>query len=232
MAFADAFRSFPCLETSRLRLRPFAHKDAQGYLEWFSDPEVKRYLGGLACPATVEEAHRFVDNMNGRYFKAKQTICWGIALKETDELIGRLELCRFVHRSMATIAYSLAKPHWGHGYMTEAATAVVAFGLETMNLHRIEATAAPENSASLCVLRNLGFIEEGLLRKACNGNEFRDLLVFSMLKEDKRNGESYRLKQSVGHRKAVPSGHDREADGVPEHLAEPGWSAEDPATPA
>ena len=46
------------------------------------------------------------------------------------------------------------------------------------------------------------------------------------------NGESYRLKQSVGRRKAAPSGHDYQGDDVSDHPAEPGGSTEAPAAPA
>lgn len=159
-------------------------KDAEKYLEWFSTKEVQQFLSGLACPKDVEEALRFIDNMNGRYFKSKLTICWGIALKETDELIGRIEICRFIRQSMADVAYSLSKEYWNNGYMTEALQAVVRFGFEIMGLHRIQATAAPENIASVKVLHKAGFVEEGLLRQVNYGNEFRDTLIFSILKDD------------------------------------------------
>ena len=46
------------------------------------------------------------------------------------------------------------------------------------------------------------------------------------------NGESYRLKQSVGRHKAAPSGRDRDGNDVSEHPAEPNRSAKNPTAPA
>jgi ribosomal-protein-alanine N-acetyltransferase len=160
------------------------HNDAHNYLKWFSTKEVQKFLSGLACPGNIEETIRFIDNMNGVYFTKKRTICWGIVIKESNELIGRFEICRFIRQSMAEVAYSLAKVHWNNGYMTEALRAVVKFGFETMELHRIQATAVPENEASIKILHKAGFITEGLLRKYNYGDEFRDTYIMSILKED------------------------------------------------
>jgi len=184
MAFKDAFKTFPIIETKRLILRPMNKDDAPTYLKWFSTKEVREFLGGLTCPKNIEESLRFIDNMNGVYFTKKRTICWGIALKESNELIGRFEICRFIRQSMAEVAYSLAKEHWNNGYMTEVLRAVVKFGFEIMELHRIEATAATENEASAKVLHKAGFITEGILRKYNCGDEFRDTYIMSILNED------------------------------------------------
>lgn len=184
MSFKEAFKSFPLIELERLRLRFMHPSDAERYLGWFSAKEVQQFLNGLACPKDIEEARRFIENMNGRYFKSKLTICWGIALKESDELVGRIELCRFVRQSMAEVAYSLSKDHWNNGYMTEALQGAARFGFQKMGLHRIQATVVPENIASVKVLCKAGFSKEGLLRQYNYGNEFRDTFMMSMLKEE------------------------------------------------
>lgn len=185
MSFKEVFKSFPLIELKRLRLRSMHLSDAERYLGWFSAKEVQQFLSGLACPKDIEEAKRFIENMNGRYFKSKLTICWGIALKESDELVGRIELCRFVRQSMAEVAYSLSREHWNNGYMTEALQGTIEFGFHKMGLHRIEAKVAPENIASVKVLHKVGFSQEGLLRQYNYGNEFRDTLMMSILKDDK-----------------------------------------------
>jgi ribosomal-protein-alanine N-acetyltransferase len=184
MSFKEAFKSFPLIELERLRLRSMHLNDAERYLGWFSAKEVQQFLSGLACPKDIEEASRFIENMNGRYFKSKLTICWGIALKESDELVGRIELCRFVRQSMAEVAYSISQEHWNKGYMTEALQGTVKFGFQKMGLHRIQATVVPENIASVKALCKAGFSQEGLFRQYNYGNEFRDTLMMSILKDD------------------------------------------------
>jgi len=53
----------------------------------------------------------------------------------------------------------------GHGYATEAARAIVAFGFDTLGLHRIAATCVADNAASAHVLEKIGFRREGRLRE-------------------------------------------------------------------
>jgi ribosomal-protein-alanine N-acetyltransferase len=57
---------------------------------------------------------------------------------------------------VADIGYELAPDEWGHGYATEAARAIVAFGFDTLGLHRIAASCVADNAASAHVLEKLG----------------------------------------------------------------------------
>jgi ribosomal-protein-alanine N-acetyltransferase len=52
-------------------------------------------------------------------------------------------------------------------------------------LHRVEATVRPENLASQAVLRNVGFREEGLLRRYLDvDGAWRDHLLVGLTVED------------------------------------------------
>jgi RimJ/RimL family protein N-acetyltransferase len=48
------------------------------------------------------------------------------------------------------------KNAWGNGYATEAATAVLDYGFNTISLKRIVGRAHIENAASLSVLHKIG----------------------------------------------------------------------------
>jgi [ribosomal protein S5]-alanine N-acetyltransferase len=54
--------------------------------------------------------------------------------------------------------------HWGQGYASEAAAAILHFAFASLGLHRVQATCRPENVASARVLEKIGMVEEGLLR--------------------------------------------------------------------
>ncbi len=54
-----------------------------------------------------------------------------------------------------------------------------------VGLHRVEATVRPENLASQAVLRNVGFREEGLLRRYLDvDGAWRDHLLVAMTAEE------------------------------------------------
>jgi hypothetical protein len=56
------------------------------------------------------------------------------------------------------VGYRLAPAHWGKGYATEAAAALVRYGFLTLNLPLITAIAQAENAASNRVLRKVGLV--------------------------------------------------------------------------
>jgi len=55
------------------------------------------------------------------------------------------------------IAYGIVPAYQGHGYATEAATALVTFALERVDVCTIRAHTMPDNNASMRVLVKAGF---------------------------------------------------------------------------
>jgi len=63
------------------------------------------------------------------------------------------------------LGYVIAGTHEGRGLMHEALRALIDFGFEELNLHRIMANYQPNNTRSKAVLDRLGFVTEGLAPK-------------------------------------------------------------------
>ena len=80
----------------------------------------------------------------------------------------------------------IARAHWRSGYASEAAKRVMRFGIERMNLNRIEARVKPENEASRLLLeKKLGMRYEGLLREhSWWRGAYHDLELYSLLKRE------------------------------------------------
>ena len=59
------------------------------------------------------------------------------------------------------LGWRYAQRHWGNGYATEAARAVLAYGVETLRLTRIMAVSYEANVGSVRVIEKLGleFVE-------------------------------------------------------------------------
>ena len=102
---------FPILTTERLVLRAMRPSDATDVLTFRGDPEVLKYDGPLIH--TVQEAIAFVEEVQ-QEGKAQTSVAWGIALPETDQLVGSVGLWYWDHyHRRAEIGYGLAT---GYGF--------------------------------------------------------------------------------------------------------------------
>lgn len=150
------FPAFREIETSRLRLRKIRMTDLQNYYTRLGSSEaVTRYM--LFQPhKSVEESKASIEKWLARY-EAGNCYHWAIVLKDTDELIGVIDLLRFDEvANSASFAYMLAEDCWNRGYGTEAVRAVFDFGFREMELEFIEADHMEENGASGAVMRKVG----------------------------------------------------------------------------
>lgn len=150
------YPDLPLLETARLRLRKLMMEDAADYYHHLgSSKAVTRYM--LWNPhrdisdsvASIEKALRRYEE--GRCYR----FC--IALKETDSLIGVVELLRFDEDTdSCSFAYMLGEAFWGKGYGTEALTAAFDFAFTQMEIKTITADHMAENPASGRVMEKAG----------------------------------------------------------------------------
>lgn len=182
--------AIPMLETCRLLLRPLRIEDAQDMLEYARDSEIAG-LGLWPPLRTIEEC--VADLAEAIESCARgETWAWALEHKASRRMIGRCDLLHYSPRNArAELGYAMNRRYWGHGYMTEAAEAVVAFGFEYLRLHRIEAICLPENAASLRVLEKLGMRREGTKREATFvRGVFDDLHMYALLRQEWRDRDS------------------------------------------
>lgn len=59
------------------------------------------------------------------------------------------------------LGYTIFEPHRGHGYATEAATALMDWAHEEKEIDRFIASVAPGNAPSLAIVKKLGFVQTG-----------------------------------------------------------------------
>lgn len=65
-----------------------------------------------------------------------------------------------------SLGYWLAPPFWGRGVATEGVSAVVDHGFEALGVVKFEAEVFAGNDRSAAVLERVGFVREGLIRRA------------------------------------------------------------------
>jgi len=112
-------------------------------------------------------------------------------LKGEEQFVGCCGYSWHLGLPFGVLDYDLARCYWKQGIMTEAVQALLRFGFEVRNLHRVEARVRLGNEASMRLLQRLGFQEEGRLRECLFlNNHFFDVKIFSRLKSEYRKSTS------------------------------------------
>jgi ribosomal-protein-alanine N-acetyltransferase len=181
---ADTTLSQPSLTTERLLLRPFRLSDAF---------DVRTLAGEWAiADTTLTVPHPYPDGTaelwiatHATGFLAGKQATFAIEERATQTLVGAVGLHIEARHSFAELGYWIGVPYWGRGYATEAARAVVEFGLHTLGLNRIQARHFVRNPASGRVMAKLGMSLEGTLRQSMRKwDRFEDVAIYSILAGD------------------------------------------------
>lgn len=154
------------IETERLRLRPFTRGDVDGLFAYRSREDVSRFL--LDGPLSREACAEAVQARVGQIAWAEEgdRICLAVELRQTPAMIGEVLLAlRSVESRQAEIGYIFHPDHYGQGYATEAARAVLALGFDQGGIHRIFARCHAQNDASRKVMERLGMRREAHFRE-------------------------------------------------------------------
>ena len=177
------------LETPRLILREFVVGDWPAVLAYQSDP---RYLRLYAWTTrTKADVQPFVT-----VFVASQAVeprlkyQLAITLRDGGALAGScgIRLAEPGARA-ADLGYEVSPEHWGRGYATEAARAMLEFGFGELGVRRVWAECVPENAASRRVMEKLGMRREGRLRQTQRyKGRWWDTLVYGILENEWRGG--------------------------------------------
>ena len=142
------------METERLILRKLTADDAEMMFEnWTNDEEVTKYLTWLPH-RTIEVTREILEDWLEDYEDPK-TQRFGIELKENHDLIGEIDIVKFVD-GVPVLGYASSRKYWGHGYMTEAAKAFVEH-LFSLGYKKIIFEADVRNAGSNRVAEKLGF---------------------------------------------------------------------------
>jgi ribosomal-protein-alanine N-acetyltransferase len=168
--------------TARLILRDFVEEDWEAVLAYQSMPEYLRFYEWTE--RTPEDVQAFV-----RMFIAQQQerprrkFQLAIVLPESGQLIGNCGVrVRDPILRAADIGYELDHRYWGCGYATEAARAMLAFGFDHLDMHRIAANCVADNLGSARVLEKIGMQREGRFREhEWYKGRWWDTLYYAML---------------------------------------------------
>lgn len=185
----DVFNEFPVLRTRRLTLRAITLEDARRIFDMRSNGMVNRFIARPDMQRqedAIALAQRTMDA-----YRNKQAIGWAGILRNNDAIIGT---CGFnaidTNNLRAEIGGEMATEYWGKQIAVEAVTEIIRFGLETMNLHTIEAKVSPGNRSAIYLLEQLGFEKEAHYRdRIYFNNTFSDMAVYTLINAKQKSTE-------------------------------------------
>ncbi|MFD1991955.1 GNAT family N-acetyltransferase [Paenibacillus nicotianae] len=177
------------LETQRLIIREIQPNDWEAIHIYTQLPEVTQHTAW--GPNTEADTNTYVEEVIAQQQQPlRQDYELAICLKNEELLIGGIGI--HVQNTNAEIGYVLNPAYQGKGYMTEAAQAVLAYGFETLGVHRIFATCRPANSASEKVMQKIGMKCEGIMREHWYyKGQFHDSCLYSILAKEYADHSKY-----------------------------------------
>ncbi len=179
----DWRKRLPVLHATGATLRQLRPSDATSLMDLLTTAEVTRFIS--PPPQTIEGFERFIawtlhEQRCGRY------ICFGIVPDGCTDAVGIIQV-RQLEPGFGTAewGFAIGRPFWGTGLFLGAAQAVVRFMFEEVGVYRLEARAAVANGRGNAVLRKLGAVSEGLLRKSfLRRGEYLDQALWAIVADE------------------------------------------------
>ncbi len=176
------------IETERLILRPFQYSDDDAMLKyWIADEKIQSMYSEPVY-STKEDVKGLLDKYIGSY-KKDDYYRWAVIDKANNECIGQIAYFLVDNKNhFAEIEYCIGSDFQCRGYATEATKAVIDYGFNKINLHKVQICTKTINKPSKRVIEKCGFTYEGTLRDYFYmNNQYIGRLYFSILREEYEN---------------------------------------------
>lgn len=151
------------LETDRLRLRLFKPSDAAAVSSHCNNYNIYKSTLTLPYPYPLECAVDWIANLEQNFDQDKM-YDFAVTLKTDGQLVGAIGLSCHPSHHNGEMGYWIGEAHWGHGYGTEAARAVIEFAFSEKNYHKVYARHFASNPASGRVMQKCGMSYEGTMK--------------------------------------------------------------------
>ncbi len=166
-------------------LRPLEPRDVDSLYSFRNDWEVIQYLGGFSAGYSRKNLSDWVTAHRNR----ADEVLWTIAEARTDKSIGHVGLYKIDNRvRKAEFAIVIGdRDSWGKGLGRKVTRAVVEWGFEQLNLHKVSLSVLDFNRRAILLYQSLGFRKEGVLRdEQFRSGRYHDVVLMSVLDKEWR----------------------------------------------
>lgn len=173
------------IETERLILRKFEYGDDDSMLKYWVADEKIQSLYSEPVYSTKAEVKQLLDKYISAYEK-DDYYRWAVIDRVTNSCIGQIAYFLVDSKNhFAEIEYCIGAEFQCKGFATEATKAIIKYGFEHMNLHKVQICTKTINKPSKRVIEKCGFTYEGTLRDYFYMNgQYVGRLYFSMLRKE------------------------------------------------
>ena len=153
------------LQTPRLTMREVTAADCDRLDGYMAEPAYWRTLP--IDPPTPRSVKAFVEQCVLDRQREPRAAYFLVATQTTTGLIvgeGSLHV-RSESSAEGELGWGVDPAHAAAGYATEIGEALLAFGFDRLDLHRLYARCRVDHGASRRIMAKLGMIDEGILRE-------------------------------------------------------------------
>lgn len=169
------------LKLDDIVLKPYRHEFAENLTLVAQNKKIAQNMrDAFPHPYNLQNAHDFIQMCLDQ---EKQSV-FAIFYKGVFAGSVGLHPQKDVYRKSAELGYYVAEKYWNNGIASKSVSLIVKFGFESLHLTRIYAGVFQNNTASMRVLKNNGFVLEGIKRKAIFKNDkILDEHIYAILNE-------------------------------------------------
>ena len=170
------------LRDGNLVLRPWSEGDVEAMVSGLDDSGVAWWIPTIPSPYTAADAFAFI---RGEIAPDEQAL----AITLNGDVVGGIGLSVNSDQNRGTLGYWVAAPMRGRGICTRALRLLSRYGLDELELQRVDLLTDPDNVASQRVAEKVGFRREGVLRSHLRhpDGRIRDSVMFSLLPDELRD---------------------------------------------
>jgi RimJ/RimL family protein N-acetyltransferase len=175
----------------RVRLRRIGQNDLPRFVEWLNDPDVRESLLEV-YPLGLAQEERWFDAMlklepASQPYAIEARTPGAAPADESWMHVGGTGFhgVDWRNRSAEVGIFIGAKHLWGMGCGTDALRALVHWGFQELNLHRVWLRVFEDNARAIRSYEKIGFRLEGRLRQdRFHRGRYSDTLVMGLLRDE------------------------------------------------